>query len=115
MPQELITTAETAWLRRINRFQRFNGGGGVNPDSLYNTVESYLLESGDTQSFTASTYHDIQFSVISGEISVSIDGDSTTYPAGYNGGWKATTLIVNLIEFSVGVGDNQVIIQAIKA
>lgn len=104
MPQELITTAETAWLRRINKFQRLSGGaGGGSGFTYYNNIGQYSLLSADTLSLPASTTHSISFSVILGTTGVSLDGGSTyvDYPVGSNITWAADTTIAQQIDFLV--------------
>lgn len=90
-----------------------NASGGV---STYNTINHYNVTSG-TRTITASTAHSISFSVISGTVTVSFDGGSTsiTYPVGYNGNLEASTTIANSIIFTAATGSDRVIVQTLTA
>jgi hypothetical protein len=82
----------------------------------YNIVLNYDV-SNDTETLTAGTVHSLSFSVISGSISVSFDGGSTsiTYPAGYNRSITASTTFSDDIVFTAATGSDRVIVGTLTA
>lgn len=81
----------------------------------YNTLTSYNV-TGGTQTLTANSVHSVSFSVISGTVTVSVDGGSTTitYPVGYNGNISASTLFDADIIFTASTGSDRVIVQTLS-
>lgn len=114
-----LLTDESRWLAKLARMQRMaihaiNGGG-------YNTPAQYSLLSADTLTLAADTYRNINFSVILGSVSVSMDGGDTSviYPVGSNINMSASTTLdqsfVFIVSGTVSDGLNKVIIQTISA
>ncbi len=87
-------------------------GGGV---PRYNAVTQYDV-TNDTETITANTVHSVSFSVISGTVTVSFDGGSTsiTYPVGYSGNIQADTTFDAAIVFTASTGSDRVIVQTLS-
>lgn len=90
-----------------------NASGGA---STYNTLTPYDVTGGN-QTITAGTAHSVSFSIISGTVTVSFNGGSTsiTYPVGYNGNIVASTTFSNTIIFTASAGGDRVIVQTLTA
>lgn len=71
------SSEESKWLSLI--LNSLKGG------CCFNTIQQYNIVGG-TQTFLADTIHSISFSVITGSVTVSMDGgnSSITYPSGSN-------------------------------
>lgn len=99
------SSEESKWLSLIL--------GALAKGCCYNLVQQYNFIA-DSQTFLANTIHGISFSVISGNVDVSLDGGNTTvtYPSGSNIELQASTTFNQDIIFTFVSG--QTLIQTIS-
>lgn len=72
-------------------------GGSVTP---YNSVSMNALTAGDVVLVPTSTAHSISFTVVTGTMTVEVNGVPSTYPTGYSGSMDFSTTNDQLIQFT---------------
>lgn len=73
--------------------------------TTYNT-NSTQIATNNVITLTATTYHSVSVAVLSGGVTIDVNGVSFTAPAGYSNSWEADTLLTNAITVtSASAGD----------
>lgn len=77
--------------------------------TTYNTNTTQIA-TNNVITLAATTYHSVSVAVLSGSVTIDVNGVSFTAPAGYNNMWKADTLLTNVITItSASVADVAII------
>jgi len=82
--------------------------------SVAKTPTHYDIDNDTTETIDGTTVSAISFSVIEGEASITISGDTIVYPAGTNDSWESVQGFDSDFVFTVAAGDNRVIVKTLS-